>query len=100
MPDAGRLQADPLFLGLTRPPMMLGVTYSWFMLNALVWAVVFINTADFGVLIPGAVTVHFIGYMICSREPRYMDIWIVKLSKCARCKNASFHHNTQSYDLY
>jgi type IV secretion system protein VirB3 len=100
MAETGRLEADPLFLGLTRPPMMLGVTYSWFMLNALTWAMVFINTSDFGLMIPGGVATHFIGYMICSREPRFMDIWMVKMSKCSRCKNSGFHHNTQSYDLY
>ena len=36
--DAGRLQADPLFLALTRPAMLLGVTYAWFMLEGMVCA--------------------------------------------------------------
>ena len=54
MADAGRLGTDPLFLGLTRPPMMLGVTYSWFVVNAMIWTLYFINFSSFAVLIPGA----------------------------------------------
>ncbi len=80
--------------------MMLGVTYTWFMLNGFLWAIVFINTSDFGLLIPGSIAMHFIGYLICSKEPRYMEIWITKLSKCMRCRNTMFHSNTHSYDLY
>jgi len=100
MADAGRLQADPLFLGLTRPPMMLGVTYTWFMMNALLWAMVFINTSDFALAIPGAVATHVIGFLIASREPRFMDIWMTRVSKCMRCRNRIYHHNTNSYDLF
>lgn len=96
----GRLESDPLFLGLTRPAMAFGVTYLWFMLNAMTWILYFINTSDFVWMIIGAPTIHGIGYFICSKEPRFMDILLIKGGKCMKCKNARYHGNTQSYDLY
>lgn len=96
----GRLESDPLFLGLTRPAMAFGVTYTWFMLNAMTWILYFINTSDFLWVFVGAPTIHGIGYFICSKEPRIMDIIMIKGSKCMKCKNARFHGGTQSFDLY
>lgn len=98
--EGGRLEADPVFLGLTRPAMMLGVTYSWFMLNGMLWTLYFINTSDFIMMLPGATFTHIVGYLICSREARFMDIWMVKLSKCMRCRNKTYHGFTNSYDLF
>lgn len=101
MVDTGRLEADPLFLGLTRPPMMAGVSYSWFMLNGMIWNLYFINTSDLGTFIPGFAFCHLIGYIICSKEPRFMDIWITKVQRCLKgSKNAGYHGGTQSYDFY
>ncbi len=96
----GRLEADPVFLGLTRPAMILGVTYAWFTLNGFFWALYFINTSDFFYLIFGAIGVHLVGFFITSKEPRFMDIVVTKASKCMKCRNTMFHGNTQSYDLY
>lgn len=95
-----KLQADPLFLALTRPAMLLGVTYAWFSVNGLVWALYFINYSNFAVMIPGAVIVHFIGFMLCSHEPRFMDLFFVALRTNLKCSNRLFHNNTSSYDLY
>lgn len=98
--EVGRLSADPLFLGLTRPPMMMGVTYNWFMINGMLWTVYFINAKNFGILIPGAALTHLLGYIICSKEPRFMDLWMTRLQKCAKCRNVGFHGFTQSFDTY
>ena len=98
--DIGRLQADPLFLGLTRPPMMLGVTYNWFMVNGMVWLLYFINTSNVGVVLPGSIMMHLLGYIICSKEPRFVDLWMTRLQKCSKCRNSSFHSMTQSFDVY
>lgn len=98
--ETGRLEMDQLFLGLTRPAMIIGVTYAWFCFEALIWATVFINTSDFKLLAMGAGINHFIGVMICGKEPRFMDLWMVRMSQCMKCKNTRFHGNTHSYDLY
>ncbi len=100
MAAVGRLEADPLFLGLTRPAMILGVTYSWFTMNAMGWITYFVNTSDFFYLIVGSVAVHIIGVLILSKDPHFMDILIKRGQKCLKCKNKLFHGNTQSFDVY
>ena len=40
--SGGQFDADPLFLGLTRPPMLLGVSYTFATLNLLVCLMTFI----------------------------------------------------------
>ena len=96
----GRLESDPLFLGLTRPAMAFGVTYTWFLVEAFVLVIYFINTSDFLGLFVATPILHGVGYFICAKEPRFMDMLIIKSAKCMKCKNARFHGNTQSFDLY
>ena len=36
MASTGRLQADPLFQGLARPTMIAGVSFYYFVLNAMI----------------------------------------------------------------
>jgi type IV secretion system protein VirB3 len=98
--EVGRLGVDPLFLGLTRPAMMLGVTYNWFMVNGMIWVTYFIQTSNFAVLVPGAIFTHLLGYIICSKEPRFVDLWVIRMQKCMKCRNTMFHGYTQSFDLY
>lgn len=96
----GRIESDPLFLGLTRPAVAFGVTYSWFLVEAMALIVYFVNSSDFiGLLLCGAVA-HGIGYFITTKEPRFMDMIIIKTAKCMKCKNTRFHGGTQSFDLY
>ena len=98
--DMGKVNRDPLFLALTRPTMLFGVTYSWFAVNFLLWISVFINTKDFGLLIPGALITHLVGYYACSYEPRFMEIVKIWALTVPTCVNRFYHGNTCSYDLY
>jgi type IV secretion system protein VirB3 len=97
---AGRLQSDPLFQGLTRPTMIMGVSYMYFVLNAAVCMILFINLQSFKILLMVAPTIHFIGYIICVKEPRAIELLIVKASKGYKCLNRGFHGYTNSYDPY
>jgi type IV secretion system protein VirB3 len=98
--ELGRVQRDPLFLALTRPAMIFGVPYTYAMFNMMIWALVFVNTKDFGLLIPGAVIVHLIGYYVSAYEPRFMDIIGIWARTVPTCINRFYHGNTCSYDLY
>lgn len=100
MQDLGRLETDPLFLALTRPAMVAGVSYMWLSLEGLTWLIVFINTHDFGLVIPGAAITHALGMLIGREEPRFLELMTIKAKTCNRCKNAKLHGNTHSYDLY
>ena len=97
---SGRLHSDPLFQGLTRPPMILGVSYMFFVLNALVSMICFINLQSFYILLFVAPAVHMIGFLICLKEPRAIELIIVKMSKAYRCVNRGYHGYTNSYDPF
>ena len=97
---SGRLSSDPLFQGLTRPTMILGVSYMYFVINAVVCMITFINTQDFKILLLLAPTIHLIGFLICLKEPRAIELLVIKLSKGYKCVNRGFHGFTNSYDPY
>lgn len=104
MAESGHLQADPLFQGLTRPAMIMGVSYMFFVVNAVFNMVMFINTSNFINLFVCAPTVHAIGYLICMKEPRSIELLMIKTAKTWKLPPISrvrtFHGLTNSYDLF
>lgn len=99
MSGSGHLQSDPLFQGLTRPTMILGVSFYYFVVNAVISLLAFINTSNFFIFL-GAIATHMLGYYICLKEPRAVEMIIMKASKGYKCINRSFHGNSNSYDPY
>lgn len=97
---SGRLTSDPLFQGLTRPTMIMGVSYMYFVINAVISMITFINTQNFTILLVVAPTVHLIGFLICLKEPRAIELFVIKMSKGYKCVNRGFHGFTNSYDPY
>ena len=95
----GRLKADPLFQGLARPPMIAGVSYMYFVLNAMITMVLFINTHDFASFLYG-ILIHGFGYLLCMKEPRAVELWMLRLSKGFLTWNRGYHHHTNSYDVF
>jgi type IV secretion system protein VirB3 len=86
---AGELRRDTLFVALTRPQMFAGVTYSYFVINAILTVELFLIFKSFSVLLVGVV-VHLVGVLVCLREPRFFDLWIAKVRHCPRVKNFGF----------
>ena len=84
------LEHDRLFVALTRPQMFAGVTYSYFVLNGVVTAELFLITKSFWALAAAGV-IHLVGYVACLKEPRVFDLWLTKVSRCPR---------TRSFDLW
>jgi type IV secretion system protein VirB3 len=97
---SGRLQADPLFQGLTRPAMIMGVSYMFFVLNMVITMIGFIGFDSFTMLITCAPTLHALGYLICMKEPRAIELGMIRMQKCFKCLNRPFHGNTNSYDVF
>jgi type IV secretion system protein VirB3 len=85
---AAPLDRDPVFGALTRPQMFAGVTYSYFVLNAVVTAELFLLTKSFWAIL-AAVIIHIVGYIACLKEPRIFDLWLARVSRCPRVKNWS-----------
>ena len=97
---SGSVGTDPLFLGLTRPPLLLGVSYTFAALNGMVSLMAFVITSKYFyllILLPG---MHLIGWFICLKEPRAIELLMAKTSKCSVCKNRMYHGGTNSYDVY
>lgn len=96
----GKIEADPLFLGLTRPSMILGVTYVYAALNAIGSVMAFIITSNFIYLLVMMPTLHGIAYFICLKEPLMIELCIMKFGKFNMCPNKTFHGGANSYDIY
>jgi type IV secretion system protein VirB3 len=100
MAGGGRLQADPLFQGLARPAMILGVSFMYFVLNATICLIMFIQTSSFLVLLFLGPLIHLIGYFICLKEPRAIELLVLRTSKGMKCLNRNYHGHTNSYDAF
>lgn len=80
------LQPDRLFVALTRPQMFAGVTYSYFVINFVVAAELFLLFRSIWVVVP-ALLLHGLGVLLCLNEPRSIDLWLARASRCGRVRN-------------
>jgi type IV secretion system protein VirB3 len=96
--SAGSLQTDPLFVGLTRPTLFLGVSLYFCLLNGLTCMMYFIMSSNLQafLILP---FVHLIGYICCFNEPLFIELFLLRAQKCSHCKN-KLYHGANSYDLY
>ncbi|MEP0390735.1 MAG: type IV secretion system protein VirB3 [Erythrobacter sp.] len=81
-----QLQRDTLFVGLTRPQMFAGVTYTFFVINAIIAVELFLIFETLWVLL-AALCIHGIGMIACLQEPRIFDLWLTRVRNCPRVKN-------------
>jgi len=86
----------PLFLGMTRPPMVAGVTFNFFIINGGLSVFAFLGTGELPWILLG-LPFHFVGYLICLKDPNIFEVWAVKLLKCSKCLNRKYWSNTNSY---
>lgn len=75
-----------MFIALTRPQMFAGVTYSYFVANTVVATELFLVFRS-GWIVAVAVLIHLAGMLLCLREPRFFDLWLVRLGRCPRIRN-------------
>lgn len=80
------IERDPVFVALTRPQMFAGVTYSYFIANAVIATELFLIFRSAWAL-AAALVVHLAGVVLCVREPRFFDLWITRVSRCPRVRN-------------
>ena len=67
------IAADPLFVGMTRPSMVWGVTYSAMMFNVIITTESFIVTKNL-VWLLAFLPIHGVLYLVCLYEPRFFDL--------------------------
>jgi type IV secretion system protein VirB3 len=97
--SGGRLTADPLFQGLARPTMILGVSFMYFVINAMINMVMYIQTKSFMVF-PLALIIHGFGYLLCMKEPRALELWMLRMKYGYKSFNRAYHSFTNSYDVF
>ncbi len=94
---SGKISTDPLFIGLTRPSMIFGVSVEYAMLNIMASITVFIQKASIYILLVAAI-VHLIGYLLCFQEPKFMQLYMNYFAKCNQCSNKSYY-GANSYGI-
>ena len=80
------IERDTVFVALTRPQMFAGVTYAYFIANAVIATELFLVFRSVWAL-AAALIVHLVGVVLCVREPRFFDLWITRVSRCPRVRN-------------
>lgn len=83
---ASSLNRSTLFVALARPQMFAGVTYTYFVFNAVLAAELFLIFKSFWAIAVAGI-VHVIGMLACLRESRFFDLWVSRVSRCPRVKN-------------
>lgn len=83
---SGDLNREPVFTALTRPQMFAGVTYNFFIINALVTMELFLVTKSFWVILV-ALALHGFGTVACLAEPRTFDLWLLRARRSPRLRS-------------
>lgn len=66
--------------------MFAGVTYTFFVINAIIAVELFLIFQAWWVLL-FAVFFHGVGMLACLNEPRIFDLWLNRVRNCPRVKN-------------
>jgi type IV secretion system protein VirB3 len=72
--DNAGVIADPLFVGITRPAMAWGVTYSALLINGVLTVEAFLLTRNLLCLLL-AIPLHGLFWVACLSEPRFLELW-------------------------
>ena len=71
--DVARPEQDPLVVGITRPLLLLGVTYSYFVIEGVLVTVLFLMGNKLGYLLM-MIPLHSLGALLCRCDARFFDI--------------------------
>lgn len=66
--------------------MFAGVTYSYFVLNGILAAELFLITKSLWAIVI-ALIIHLAGMVLCLHEPMAVDLWLTRSRTCPRVKN-------------
>jgi type IV secretion system protein VirB3 len=80
--EAARVERDALVVGMTRPLLLWGVTYSYFVIEGMAATVLFLMGDNLLYLLVIA-PLHLLGALLCKWDARFFDI-LFKAAQHAR----------------
>ena len=83
-----RLEQDTLFVALTRPQLLFGVPYVFFVLNIIIATEAFLIFKSF-LALGIALIAHAIAWAATYANPHLIDTWLTAVRKCPRVPNYS-----------
>ena len=88
------VEIDPLFIGMTRPPVTMGVPMEFFGFNFVLFGIgmIMFMSLTGKVLYFACLTLplHAMGYIATEKDPHWMRVWLTKLGKCPPTRNKRF----------
>jgi type IV secretion system protein VirB3 len=93
-----KIEIDNLALGLTRPPMIFGVSLQVAVWNMIFAALAYVYLHSFYVLIFFGF-IHLIAVRLSIKEPRFLELYIRRFSKTPPVLNNSFWGGCNSYSI-
>lgn len=83
------LQQDPLFVGPTRPTVILGVPYEALIAEGLITSLAFMASGSLLYLLV-FVPIHAVSYLVCKAEPRAFQLILLWLATKGKNQNRAF----------
>lgn len=90
------IREDPLFVGLTKPPLIFGVSFSFAMVNMMISTIIYIQMSSIKIIFI-AFIIHMIGYILCFNEPLFIEIYANKAQNFTKCKNTKDYKGNSYY---
>jgi len=84
-----QVAVDPVFLGMTRPPMLFGVPYMSCIFNFLFTTIAFVLAGNLLMFLV-AVPIHGVAYLLALKDPRIFDLLLVRARVGKARANRSF----------
>lgn len=97
LPKDYTIEIDHLAVGLTRPPMFMGINLRLFFANMIFSLLICIDLHTF-YGIPLFVTLHLIMVKLSAKEPNFFMLWLKFLSKTPPVLNSWFWGGVNSYE--
>jgi len=94
-------EADPVFLGLTRPPMFFGITDVYAVFMTFVVMIVFLGLGGMKGIVYGlmcAPALYVFGYAMCERDARVFQLWAAKLAHFSQGRRRAAYWGGTSFD--
>ena len=88
------LELDPIFSGMTKPQIVMGVPMEFFGINFILFGIgmiaIYSLTGKLIFVVAVCVPLHAMAYLATEREAHWMSILLTKLSRCGPIRNRSF----------